>query len=213
MTAMKPAVALCLALLCGAPAMAQNVQLAGILGGKALLVMGAGAPRAVAVGQSVDGVRVLAVGREEVSIEAGGERQTLRLGDGPVSVGARTSARASLVLHANAGGHFVDSGSINGRPMQFIVDTGATAVSIGRAEAERLGVKLQDGKSVRMQTANGTTQGWLVKLASVRIGPLEQHDVQAIVTQEPMPYVLLGNSFLQPYEMTRKGGELPLQSR
>jgi len=210
---MKPAVALCLALLCGAPAMAQNVQLAGILGGKALLVMGGGAPRAVAVGQSVDGVRVLAVGREEVSIEAGGERQTLRLGDGPVSVGARTSARASLVLHANAGGHFVDSGSINGRPMQFIVDTGATAVSIGRAEAERLGVKLQDGKSVRMQTANGTTQGWLVKLASVRIGPLEQHDVEAIVTQEPMPYVLLGNSFLQPYEMTRKGGELTLQSR
>lgn len=204
-----------LALLCGTPLWAQNVQLAGILGGKALLVTGAGAPRAVAVGQSVDGIRVLAVGREEVAIEADGERQTLRLGDAPVSVGARadTHAKARLVLYANAGGHFVDSGHINGRPMQFIVDTGATAVSIGRAEAERLGIKVQEGKPVRMQTANGTAQGWLVTLASVRIGPLEQRGVQAIVTQEPMPYVLLGNSFLQPYEMTRKGGELTLQSR
>ena len=204
--------ALCLALGL-APLWAQNVQLAGILGGKALLVSGGGAPRAVAVGQSIDGTRVLAVGRDEVTIETDGERQVLHLGGAPVSVGARSSARARLVLYANAGGHFVDSGQVNGRPMQFVVDTGATAVSIGRAEAERLGVKLQGGKPIRMQTANGVTQGWLVKLESVRIGPLEQHDVQAVVTQEPMPYVLLGNSFLQPYEMTRKGDELVLQSR
>ncbi|MGB6100655.1 MAG: retropepsin-like aspartic protease [Comamonas sp.] len=210
---MSHAVALCLALLCAAPAMAQNVQLAGILGGKALLVTAAGAPQAVAVGQTLDGMRVLAVGRDEVTLEIDGQRQVLHLGGAPVSVGARSGPRTSLVLYANAGGHFVDSGSINGHPVQFIVDTGATAVSIGRAEAERLGVKLQQGKPVRMQTANGTAQGWLVTLASVRIGPLEQRDVQAIVTQEPMPYVLLGNSFLQPYEMTRKGGELTLQSR
>jgi len=211
---MKPALALALALLACAPLWAQEVQLAGVLGGKALLVTGGGAPRAVAVGQTLDGVRVLAVGRDEATVEVDGQRQVLHLGGAPVSVGARTGPdKARLVLYADAGGHFVDSGSINGRPMRFIVDTGATAVAIGRAEAERLGVKVSEGKPVRMQTANGTTQGWLVKLASVRIGPLEQHGVQAIVTQEPMPYVLLGNSFLQPYEMTRKGGELTLQSR
>lgn len=211
---MKPALALALALLACAPLWAQEVQLAGVLGGKALLVTGGGAPRAVAAGQTLDGVRVLAVGRDEATVEVDGQRQVLHLGGAPVSVGARTGPdKARLVLYADAGGHFVDSGSINGRPMRFIVDTGATAVAIGRAEAERLGVKVSEGKPVRMQTANGTTQGWLVKLASVRIGPLEQHGVQAIVTQEPMPYVLLGNSFLQPYEMTRKGGELTLQSR
>ena len=46
-----------------------------------------------------------------------------------------------------------------------------------------------------------------------RIGALEQRNVEAIITNEPMPYVLLGNSFLKPYEMTRKGNELLLQKR
>lgn len=210
---MKAALTLGLALLCAAPLWAQNVQLAGILGGKALLVHGGGAPRAIAAGQSADGVRVLSVGRDEVVVEIDGERQVLHLGSAPVSVGARTAASTRLVLHANAGGHFVDGGEINGRPVRFIVDTGATTVAIGRAEAERLGVKLDERRRMRMQTANGATQGWLVTLQSVRIGALEQHEVQAIVTQEPMPYVLLGNSFLKPYEMSRKGDELILQSR
>lgn len=210
---MKHALALSLALLSCTPLWAQEVQLAGILGGKALLVIAGSAPRALAAGQSAEGVQVLAVGRDEVRVETDGNVQVLHLGEAPVSVGARSSAHARLVLFAGTGGHFIHEGQINGRPVQFIVDTGATAVAIGRAEAERLGIKPQEGKPARMQTANGTTQGWIVKLQSVRMGPLEQHDVQAIVTQEAMPYVLLGNSFLQPYEMTRKGDQLVLQSR
>ena len=83
----------------------------------------------------------------------------------------------------------------------------------GRAEAERLGIRVQQGQPVRMQTANGVAEGWRVRLDSVRIGALEQRNVEAIITNEPMPYVLLGNSFLKPYEMTRKGNELLLQKR
>ncbi|QXL84926.1 TIGR02281 family clan AA aspartic protease [Comamonas sp. NLF-1-9] len=209
---MKPALALAAALLC-APAAAQALQLAGVLGGKALLVDAGSAPRAVAVGESFAGARVLAVGRDEVLIELGGMQQRLRLGEAPVSIGARSAPGRSLVLHADAGGHFTEEGSINGRPVRFMVDTGATTVALGRAEAERLGIRVQAGERVRMHTANGTAEGWRVRLDSVRIGPLQQSGVVAIVVQQPMPYVLLGNSFLQPYEMARKGSELTLHQR
>ena len=130
-----------------------------------------------------------------------------------MSVGTRGSAPQQLTLYADARGHFVSGGQINGRPVQYMVDTGATAVSLGRAEAERLGIRVQQGQPVRMQTANGVAEGWRVRLDSVRIGALEQRGVEAIITSEPMPYVLLGNSFLKPYEMTRKGNELLLQKR
>jgi len=210
---MKALLALLAALALGTPSLAQNVQLAGILGGKALLVVGAGAPRAVAPGETHQGARVVSVGRDEAVLDIAGERRTLRLGEAPVSVGASGGARQRLVLQADARGHFVNGGAINGRPMQYMVDTGATTVAIGRAEAERLGIKVQDGQPVRMHTANGTAQGWRVRLDSVRVGALEQRGVDAIVTSEPMPYVLLGNSFLRAYEMTRSGDELVLQQR
>ncbi|QEA11777.1 retropepsin-like aspartic protease family protein [Comamonas flocculans] len=209
---MKPALALMAALLC-APLCAQELQLAGILGAKALLVAGSGAPRAVAAGESFAGARVLSVGRDEVLIEAGGQRRQLRLGQAPVSIGERSAPGRRLVLQADAGGHFTDEGSINGRPVRFMVDTGATTVALGRAEAERLGIRVQAGEPVRMHTANGTATGWRVRLDSVRIGPLQQSGVVAIVVQQPMPYVLLGNSFLKPYEMARKGSELTLLQR
>ena len=201
------------ALLAAAPLHAQTLRLAGILGGKALMVSGSNAPRAVAPGESIDGVRVVSVSRESVVIESVGGRETLHLGAEPVSVGTHGSAPQQLTLYADARGHFVSGGQINGRPVQYMVDTGATAVSLGRAEAERLGIRVQQGQPVRMQTANGVAEGWRVRLDSVRIGALEQRGVEAIITSEPMPYVLLGNSFLKPYEMTRKGNELLLQKR
>lgn len=213
---MKALLALLAALALAAAAHAQNVQLAGILGGKALLVVGAGAPRALAPGESAGGARVVSVGSDQAVVEVAGARQVLRLGEGPVSVGSSSAAGGApqrLVLQADARGHFVSSGQVNHRAVQFIVDTGATTVAIGRLEAERLGVKPGEGQAVRMQTANGTTQGWRVRLDSVRAGPLEQRDVDAIITNEPMPYVLLGNSFLRAYEMTRRGDQLVLQSR
>lgn len=210
---MKHALALVLALLCGASLQAQPLQLAGILGSKALLVSGGGAPKAVAVGESFEGSRVVAVTKDEITLETDGQRETLRVGAAPVSVGPRSAAPARLVLYADQRGHFMSDGQINGRPMQFMVDTGATTIALGRPQAERLALKVGDGKPVRMQTANGVTQGWRVKLQSVRLGALEQQNVDAIITEESMPYVLLGNTFLKPYEMTRKGDELVLEGR
>ena len=195
------------------PAQAQNVALAGILGGKALLVVGGSAPRGVAAGESHMGVQVISVGRDEAVVDSASGRRTLHLGEAPVSVGSNGSSGQRVVLKADARGHFINSGLINGRVMQYMVDTGASTVAIGRPEAQRMGLKFEDGQPVRMNTANGVAQGWRMRLDSVRVGDVELRGVDAIVTPEPMPYVLLGNSFLRAFEMSRNGDEMVLHKR
>ena len=192
---------------------AQSVALAGILGGKALLVVDGSAPRSVAPGGSHMGVRVVSVGRDGVVLEVAGAQRAIQLGESPVSIGG-SAAGQRIVLKADARGHFINSGFINGRVMQYMVDTGATTVAIGRPDAQRMGLKFEEqGQSVRMNTANGVAQGWRMRLDSVRVGDVELRGVDAIVTPQPMPYVLLGNSFLREFEMSRNGDEMMLLKR
>ena len=120
----------------------------------------------------------------------GGKRLNLRVGDAPASVGEQAGSKSSgskIVLTAGDGGHFLAQGSINGKSVQFMVDTGATAVAMGSAEAKRMGIDYTPGKPVRMSTANGATIGYLLTLNSVRIGDVEVQNVEAIVSQQAMP--------------------------
>ena len=209
LTCLSTALAFCLP----AQVQAQDVALAGILGGKALLVVNGSAPRGVAPGESHMGVQVVSVGREDAVVDSAGGRRSLRLGEAPVRVGDSGTGQR-VVLKADARGHFVSSGQINGRIMQYMVDTGASTVAIGRPDAQRMGLKFEEqGQSVRMNTANGVAQGWRMRLDSVRVGDVELRGVDAIVTPQPMPYVLLGNSFLREFEMSRNGDEMMLLKR
>lgn len=193
---------------------AQSVALAGMLGSKALLVVDAHPPRAVGAGDEFQGVKVIAITKEEATVEVKGARRTLRLGEAPVSVGGRSGASGKrITLIADSRGHFVNSGTINGQVMQYMVDTGASTVAIGRSDADRMGLKYQNGQPVRMGTANGIAQGWRIKLDSVRIGDVEVFGVEATITSQPMPYVLLGNSFLNEFQMTRTNDQMVLEKR
>lgn len=195
-----------------AGALAQSVALAGVLGSKALLVVDANAPRAVGVGDEFQGVKVIAVSKDDATIEVKGARRVVRMGEAPVSVGARTGGRR-VTLVADSRGHFMNSGTINGQVMQYMVDTGASTVAIGRPDADRMGLKYQSGQPVRINTANGVAQGWRMKLDSVRVGDVEVFGVEAVITSQPMPYVLLGNSFLTEFQMTRINDQMVLEKR
>jgi aspartyl protease family protein len=202
-----------LALACGAAA--QSVSLQGMLGNKALLVVDGGAPRSVAPGESHQGVKVISASGDQAVVEIKGQKHTLRIGDSQVSFGGSGGAAAGtrIVLHAGSHGHFLSQGTINGRAVQFMVDTGASVVGLGISEAERVGLDYKNGRQVRMQTANGVTPAWLVKLASVRIGDVEIYDVDAVVGAQSMPYVLLGNSFLSRFQMRRDNEQMVLERR
>ena len=205
--------ALAASLLAPTWAHAQAVALAGMLGSKALIVVDAHPPKAVGAGDEFQGVKVLAIARDEATVEIQGARRVLRLGESPVSVGNRGGSGKRIVLMADSRGHFVNSGTINGRVMQYMVDTGASTVAIGRSDADRMGLNYKNGQPVRMSTANGVAQGWRMKLDSVRIGDVEVFGVEAVITSQPMPYVLLGNSFLTEFQMTRVNDQMVLEKR
>ena len=96
-----------------------------------------------------------------------------------------------------ADGHFWADADVNGRPVHFLVDTGATAVALTPADAQRLGFKPADlkyGHSVT--TATGSTRAAQVTLTSVSINGARLQDVKALVVAEGLDVSLLGMSYL-----------------
>jgi aspartyl protease family protein len=110
----------------------------------------------------------------------------------------------SLVFHANKQGHVMLEGAVNGAPVRFLVDTGATVVALTLRDAEAAGIGRNDlVYSMRFATANGVARAAPVTLRELRIGQLVVNDVQAVV-EENLFGSLLGQSFLtrlDSYEM------------
>ena len=196
-------------------AMGQQVALNGVLGSKALLIIDGGAPKSVAPGETHQGVKVLSTAGDSAVVDIKGQRINLRVGDAPASVGARVGSGGAtkIVMQAGTGGHFMPSGQINGKPVQFLVDTGATAIALSAADAERIGLNYKEGQPIQANTANGVSRAWAVRLRSVKIGDVEVFDVEAAVLPLPMQHVLLGNTFLTRFSMRREADQMTLERR
>ena len=203
----------------GASVCAQTVTLNGSMGGRQALLVIDGVPRVVAVGAAVQGVRLVSLSDTQAEVEIGGRRQTLVAGASPVRVSAADAAASSassvteIVLTAGSGGHFTTAGQINGKAVTFMVDTGATAIAMGQADADRLGVNYKNAPRSFAGTANGRVPVSLVTLSSVRVGEVEVANVQAVVMPTAMEHVLLGNSFLTRFQMKRDNDVMRLTKR
>ncbi|MFL9814325.1 TIGR02281 family clan AA aspartic protease [Stutzerimonas sp. VN223-3] len=113
-------------------------------------------------------------------------------------------------LEGNVQGHFVADGLINGEPVTFLLDTGATDVAIPAEQAERL--ELARGAPVMLQTANGQTTGYRTVLNSLALGDIVLRDVRAIVAPGfGGEQILLGMSALKQLEFTQRAGTLVLR--
>ena len=194
-------------------ACAAEVSLIGTFGASAaILSIDSGAPRTVKIGQTVAGVKLIAVEGDRATIEEDGKRRVLLRGQ-TYSSGAPGGGKQSVTLAAGAGGHFLAEGQVNGGPLRFVVDTGATTVAIPAGDAERLGIDYKGSRRIDTQTAAGIAPAWVVMLASVRVGDIELRNVEAIVIEQGLPVALLGNSFLSRTDMKREGQTLTLTRR
>ena len=207
--------ALSAALLWAGAAAAQSVSMSGSMGSSKALLMIDGAPRTVAVGHTVQGVRLISTGPHSSVVEIAGRRVTLELGAEQVNLsGADSPGNGSrIVMTAGYGGHFMAGGTINGHPVRFMVDTGATTIAMSEREADRLGLKYQQGRMGTAGTANGRVTVYGVKLATVGVGDVTVTNVEAVVMPSDMPYILLGNSFLTRFQMTRHNDVMTLERR
>ncbi len=195
-------------------ASAQSVSYSGSMGDRALLVID-GTPRTLTAGATYGAVRLVSVNPNAIVVEVKGQRQTLTLGGSPVSLGAANSAGGGtqIVLTAGLGGHFMTGGSINGRAVEFVVDTGATTISMGEADADRIGLKYKNNPRYIVGTANGSVAVYKASLDVVRVGDVQVYNVEAAVLPQQMPFILLGNSFLTRFQMKRENDRMTLDKR
>jgi aspartyl protease family protein len=192
--------------------MAQDVGLAGIMGSKAMLMINGGEPQAVPIGKTVDGVKLLSIQDDQVTIEVGGRKRPLRVGQHAIGVSGGDGSD-KIVMTADIQGHFYATGTINGTSVRFVVDTGATSIALGPNDARRIGLDLRQGQRGLTSTANGTVVVTRIPLDTVRIGGVTMHNVEAVVLPTEMPIALLGMSFLNRMEMQRDGSTMTLKKR
>ena len=198
-------------------ASAQTVTLNGNMGSRQALLVIDGAPRVVEVGATVQGVRLVSLSPTQAEIDVGGARRLLFAGASQVRVGGSDNAGErsgnEIVLTAGSGGHFTSDGQINGKAVSFLVDTGATTIAMGQADADRIGLNYKNAPRGFAGTANGRIPVNVVTLSSVRVGDVEIANVEAVVMPSAMPHVLLGNSFLTRFQMKRDNDVMRLTKR
>jgi len=122
----------------------------------------------------------------------------------------QSGAQQEIVLQRNKYGHYVASGMINQQPVVFMLDTGATDISIPEKVAKRLGLKR--GRPVTYQTANGPAINYATELDSVSLGSITLYNLPASINPNvDHEDVLLGMSFLKHLEFSQKGNSLTLR--
>jgi aspartyl protease family protein len=209
---MAHSIVLVLALACGTAAAAE-VALIGIIGERAaVLAVDGGDPKTVKVGQKWKGITVLSVEKDRATVEVDGRRRVLVQGQHYRSAAA-LSERQQATLAADRHGHFVTQGAINGNPVRFLVDTGATSIALPGRDAERLGIDYRKGARGMTQTANGPVAVYRVVFDSVRLGGIELRMVEGVVIEQGLDIALLGMTFLNRVEMKRDGETMTLIRR
>jgi aspartyl protease family protein len=201
-------------LLLPALCLATEVRVVAVTPGQSAdVVIDGGTAITIDVGQTVEGVRVLGVDRNGAVLSVNGVRKLLPLVAERSALGDATGSD-TVTLTADPHGQFFASGVVNGRPVRFIVDTGATLTTLSRADARRLGLDFQGGTPVQSSTVNGMVKGWRVSLDSLRVEKMTVRNVDAmVVDNDLLPIGLLGMSFLGRFDMQRQGSTLVLRRR
>ncbi|MGE0386917.1 MAG: TIGR02281 family clan AA aspartic protease [Gammaproteobacteria bacterium] len=219
MTRTRIARTLCLASVIGAwaacPAAAERISIEALFKDRAVVNID-GRTRMLSAGQaSPEGVRLIAADAHQAILEIDGRRRTFRLGERISASFAAPPQAEAVRIWPDAQGMYFTDGLINGYPVRFLVDTGATTVAMNRLQARRLGLAYKvDGTEGATSTASGVARAFYLKLARVRVGDIELRDVPAVVIDGDHPTeVLLGNSFLSKLDLHRDAAVLELRRK
>jgi len=202
-------------LLFAKPVFALDIVVKGLFKDTAILIVD-GRQQMLKKGKRSDnGLLLISADAKSAVVDIDGLRQTLTMAKfGPISTKTRVAEKAVVRISASNGGHYYAQGRINGRPVDFLVDTGATIIAMNRPMAEKLGIRYKEGEAITVSTANGIAMAYRVRLKSVRIGELEIKNVDASVSTGDFPSkILLGNSFLSRVNMSTESGLLVLEAR
>lgn len=206
---------------CAASVLAvESVTLLALFEQKALIYID-GERRLMHTGEtSPEGLELLSADTDKATVRVNGREEVLQLDMATTFPGAAAEPEPSwtgpesVTVWADQGGSFYVAGLINGYPVRFLVDTGATNVALSSALAERIGIEYTKGRKGFANTAGGVTQMYGLDLDSITIGGISQKNVSAGVVIGDHPISpLLGMSFLGQLDMVRQGNRMELKRR
>jgi aspartyl protease family protein len=150
----------------------------------------------------------LAVPRE-ITIGTDAPRETVIVeSEKPVVVQNFHWYAGETVLERAADGHFYAEASVDGQPVLFLVDTGASTVALTGDDANDLGINWDAGQLRPVgQGASGTVYGVNTTIGELTLGGFRGRNIQAVIIPEGLPISLLGQSFLKQIETVEISGD------
>jgi aspartyl protease family protein len=175
-----------------------RLNVVGLFSNKAIVTINGGAPKTISAGQSVGDVKLISADSNSATFVIAGKRQVLKIGqaiDALATAGA--DANTPVVLKADATGHYFGTMVINETSLKYVVDTGASAVTLNSIDAKKANINYAEGDVIGVSTASGLSTAHRVMVRNIRIGTLVLDDVQVLVTDnDAPPVVLLGMTAL-----------------
>jgi len=192
---------------------AMDIVILGLFNGMVVMTVD-GEKRKLRIGDvSAEGIKLIQSDSEKAILEVNGKREIHTLGTHISTKFERDPQSLARIWPKN--GMYLTSGSINGQPIDFMVDTGASFVVMNSSTAKKLGIDYRYiGQKSWASTANGTVTTYNLKLKTIQVGEIKLTNIQGAVIEGDSPTtVLLGNSFLNRLEMTRKGRMMLLKTK
>lgn len=162
-----------------------------------------------------DGVRLVSADTDAVVLEIEGKTRRYPLGAKLRSGYQKPVAASEVHVYRDLQGMFTTVGSINGMTVDFLVDTGATAIAMNSGQAKRLGIDYRVlGEPDEVMTASGREAVFRVMLKTVQVGGIRLNNIQAVVLEGEHPQqALLGMSFLGQLKIENTGEQMTLRKK
>jgi aspartyl protease family protein len=192
---------------------APDVEVLGLFKGAAVLRID-GQRQLLKMGdESPSGLVLISADSKTAVIEYKGQQKTFYLSDKVSSV-FEVPENIVVSIQRNNQGQYKTTGSINGVPVSYLVDTGATIMAMSSVDARNLGVDYESGQAAEAVTAGGLVKSWRIVLDRVQVGQILRQNVEAAVLEGDYPVdILLGMTFLHQVSMQEADGVLLLKSR
>lgn len=219
---------------CSISAIADSVRVLAISGGRALVNVNSNAEVTMTRGSEIDGVRLLAIRGGVAEFSILGDLHNLTVGQTAIvtssaflsprdpeshgiSIRKDSDHRVAkeFSISSDRQGNFYTIGTINGVPMRFQIDTGATIIAMSRATGISVGLPFEKGVRVIAGTASGQANSFVGSCREVTVGPIRLENVLCAVSEKSdngmlNQVTLLGNSFLRRLKMRQENGVLTL---
>jgi len=159
------------------------------------------------------GVELVDANPREAIVRINGQTRILQLSDRIGSTFERPD-KAQVLIRLAENHQYITTGSINGRAVRYLVDTGANVVAMNANTASLLGLSVEGGVKTTASTASEDLLVTMVMIKEMFVGEIKRDNVQAIIIDGDNPKdILLGMSFLQHVDISEKAGLMVLTSK